>query len=144
MMTKQHKSKISYGILAFLTVLLLAPIIPIIAEGVMDKGIAMKLLVMLALYVFVLHVFLQTTYTIDEGKLKIKSGLMSYRPIEIAEIREIAKTKSLWSSPAPSLDRIVIKYGSNRSIILSPQDKVTFAKDLCEINPNIVNLITEN
>lgn len=143
-MTKQHKSKISYGILAFITVLLAAPIIPIVTEGVMDKDIALRLLIMLAVLVFVLHVFFQTTYTIEDGKLKVKSGIMKYRPIEISEIRELAKTKSLWSSPAPSLDRIIVKYGANQRIILSPKDKVQFAIDLCDINPKIVNLVLED
>ena len=143
-MTKKHKSKVSYALLAFITILLIAPIIPIISNGEMNKEIALKLLFMIAILIFVMHVFLQTTYTIDGQKLKIKSGVIPYRPINISEITEISKTKSLWSSPAPSFDRIIIKYGDYQSIIISPKDKVSFAKDLCVINPNIVNNIKED
>ena len=140
----KHKSKISFALLAIIIILLIAPIVPIILNGNMDKDIALKILLMVALLVFILHVFLQTSYTIDGGKLKIKSGVFPYRPIEISEIREITKTRSLWSSPAPSFDRIIVKYGKSQSIILSQKDKVAFAKDLCNINPKIVNLVLED
>jgi hypothetical protein len=143
-MTKKYTSKISYGLLIIIVLLLIAPLISIIQNGVIDKEIALRLLFMAALLLFVLHVFLNTNYTIDGSKLKIRSGIIPYRPIEISSIREISKTKSLWSSPAPSFDRIVIKYGKYNKMIVSPKDKVAFVKDLCEINPNIVNLVLED
>lgn len=92
---------------------------------------------------FIAHLFLRTVYTIDHDQLKIKCGIFSYQPIDIHEIREISKTKSIISSPAPSFDRIEIKYGKFDTIIISPNDKLSFANDLSLINPTIKNNITE-
>ncbi|MBW7871619.1 MAG: PH domain-containing protein, partial [Flavobacteriia bacterium] len=45
------------------------------------------------------------------------------------------------SSPAPSFDRIIVKYGKFDEIILSPKDKFKFTKDLKQINPDIVDKV---
>jgi len=85
--------------------------------------------------------FLKTVYTLDGDVLKIKCGVISYKPISVSEIKEISKTNSWNSSPAPSFDRIEIKYGRNQIIVLSPKNKVNFAKDLSAINDKIINNI---
>ena len=143
-MTKKYTSKTSYVLLIFIFLIIFAPLFPVLQHGELDAAMTQKLTFMILIFAFVLHIFLSTIYTIDGGKLKIRSGIIPYRPVNISEIREISKTKSLWSSPAPSFDRIVIKYGQNRSVIVSPKDKVSFARDLSSINPNIVNNITED
>ena len=139
-----HTSKVSYGLLIFIFLLIFAPMIPVWIDGKITDKTTTSLVLMVVLFGFILHLFLSTTYTIDHGTLRIRSGIIPYRPIQISEIREIAKTKILYSSPAPSFDRIVIKYGNARSIIVSPKDKVAFAKDLCHLNPKINNFVTEN
>jgi len=55
----------------------------------------------------------------------------------------VSKTKNIISSPAPSFDRIEIKYGSFDEIIISPKEKLNFEHDLTIMNPNIKNNITE-
>ena len=99
---------------------------------------------LLILFAFIVHIFLKTHYTISNHELKIKSGFFSYKPINIAEIKEISNTKSILSSPAPSFDRIKIIYGKFDFIIISPKDKLNFANDLLEINPQIKNYIPED
>ena len=71
--------------------------------------------------------------------LKIKFGFISYKPIEVDKIKEIAKTRNPISSPAPSLDRIIIKYGKYDEVIISPKNKLDFAKYLTKLNPKINN-----
>ena len=66
-----------------------------------------------------------------------------FTPIDIENITEISKTRSLISSPAPSFDRIEIKYGKFDEIIISPEDKMNFTIDLTKINPNIKNNLAE-
>jgi hypothetical protein len=114
----------------------------------MNDGLNTKMfgvIILLAIvFAFILHMFLKTEYTIDNNKLKIRCGTFSYKPIAIADIKEIHKTKSILSSPAPSFDRIEIKYGKFDTIIISPKDKLNFSKDLIKINPDIKNNITEN
>ena len=48
------------------------------------------------------------------------------------------------SSPAPSFDRIELKYGKFDEIIISPKDKLSFANDLTQINTEIENNIVES
>jgi hypothetical protein len=69
--------------------------------------------------------------------------VFSFKPIDINEIRAISKTKSIMSSPAPSFDRIELKYGEFNEVIISPKNKFQFAKDLTKINQNIKNEIIE-
>ncbi|WP_198012049.1 PH domain-containing protein [Gillisia sp. CAL575] len=95
------------------------------------------ILLLLVTFALILHMFLTTIYTIDNDKLKIKSGFFSYKPIEISEIKSITKTNNIISSPAASFDRIEIQYGKFKSIVLSPKDKSNFCKDLNELNPEI-------
>lgn len=142
-MTKKYPSKISYGLLVFIFLIFFLPIgFIVINDEINIKGIG-TMLFLLILFVFILHMFLKTDYTISNNELRIKCGFFSYKPIKIADIIEISKTKSLLSSPAPSFDRIKIKYGKFDFIIISPKNKFYFAKDLVKINSKIKNNISE-
>ncbi len=98
-------------------------------------------IILLLVDAFVLHLFLNTEYTIEDGQLKIKSGFFREKPIDILEIKEIKKTNSIISAPAASFDRIEIKYKTFNTMIVSPKNKTAFIKHLMEINPNIVNKV---
>ena len=75
--------------------------------------------------------------------LFIKCGFFTYKPIAIKDIRELSKSNSFMSSPAPSFDRIEIKYGTFDEILISPKDKFGFAEYLTKINLNIKNNVTQ-
>jgi hypothetical protein len=47
------------------------------------------------------------------------------------------RSNSLLSAPAISLKRIAIKYGRNKTILISPKHQSEFLKQLKAINPNI-------
>jgi hypothetical protein len=83
-------------------------------------------------------------YIIENSQLKIKFGFFSFKPIDIMDIKEISKTSNIISSPAPSFDRIEIKYADFGSVIISPKDKISFSKDLVQLNPEIKNHLIEN
>ncbi|WP_414707152.1 PH domain-containing protein [Salegentibacter sp.] len=83
---------------------------------------------MYSAFALITHLFLRTGYIIEKNLLKIKYGLFSYKPIDIKRIEEVSKTGSTISSPAPSFDRIEIKYGKSEIIIISPKDKMNFAQ----------------
>ena len=136
-MTKKYSSKISYELLVFILLIFYLPLIPDLIENEINAE-TLSILGFLALvYLFVLYLFLGTNYTIDSNELKIKCGPFSYDPINIMDIKEVEKTKSLLSSPAPSFDRIRIKYNNSNSIIISPKNKSEFLNHLKEINPSI-------
>lgn len=142
-MTKKYPSKVSYGLLIFIFLVFFGPLIPRLIKGPLQIDMIGVIGFLLLVFIFILHLFFKTEYTIDNTKLKIKCGLFYYTTIEIDEIKEISKTKNIISSPAPSFDRIEIKYGKFDEIIISPKNKFDFAKDLTQINPKIKNNITE-
>ena len=136
---KKYPAKVSYGLLAFVFLVFFGPLVPVIIEDAWNEKAIGVLGLLLLIYAFVLYLFFDTNYLIEGKQLKIKCGFFSYKPIDIDNIKEISKTNSPISSPAPSFDRIEIKYGEFDDLIISPKDKVQFAQDLCAINPNIKN-----
>jgi len=142
-MTKKYPSKVSYGLLGFISVVFFAPLLPdVINDGFQAKTVGI-LIPLLLIFGLVVHLFLKTEYSIDENVLKIKCGFFSYEPIKINGIKEITPSSTLMSSPAPSFDRIEIKYGKFESIVLSPKAKFEFAAHLTQINPNIKNHLSQ-
>ncbi len=66
-----------------------------------------------------------TVYEVDEENLLIRSGPFRWT-IPLSDIRTIKPSKSLISSPALSLNRLRIEYGSYKSILVSPEDQAGF------------------
>ena len=141
-MKKKYETKVSYGMLVAIFLLFFTPVI----FGIINNGINKEFYVLIGIliptYAFILHMFLKTDYRIENNELKIKCGLLFNKIIDINEIKAVNKTNSLMSSPAPSFDRIEIKYGKFDEVIISPKDKITFIEDLTIINSKIENDIT--
>lgn len=72
-----------------------------------------------------------TYYLLREHDLQVRSGPFRWS-IPLQEIREVSSTRSPLASPALSLDRLRIDYGRDRSIMLSPEDRLTFTARLEE------------
>ena len=68
---------------------------------------------------------LSTRYAVSNYELKVSSGPFSWT-ISITSISAVNDTRSPLSSPALSLDRLEIKYGEGKMILVSPVDKVGF------------------
>ena len=75
-------------------------------------------------------------YTISDGLLTIKSGFLYKNTISIETIKELKSTHSMLSSPAASLDRLLIRYNTYDSVMISPEDKGALIKDLLTGNPS--------
>ena len=142
-MTKKYSSKVSYGLLTVVFIVFFSPLILNLIKSGINLNLTLISLFLIIIFGLITHMFLKTEYTIEENKLKIKCGFFTYKPIEINEIKEITKSSNIISSPAPSFDRIEIKYGKFEEMIISPKDKFEFAKYLTSLNPNIKNDITE-
>ncbi len=136
-----YKAKISYGLLFFIFISLFAHFIPDIVHGAFNTSFIIVFGLICVVYFYIIYLFLNTNYTIENNNLIIKSGFSSYPPIGIDEITEITISREIKSAPAPSFDRIKIKYGENKSVLLSPKDKLSFANHLSRLNPRIKNLI---
>ncbi len=95
-------------------------------------------IVLASILVLVLPMLLNTTYTIDGDMLKIRSGLIKFKDVNIATITRIENTQSLLSAPAASLtDRIEIFYNRFDSIVISPKNRNAFIADILSINPAV-------
>lgn len=95
------------------------------------------LLIILVVLAFILHLFLNTNYTIEGHQLIVKSGFLYNSTIDIQTISKVSETNNPLSSPAISLDRLEIRYGSHNSVIISPREKQDFLDQLLQINPEI-------
>ncbi len=135
----KFKSKVSYILLLFIFSVSFIPLIfDFINQGLTNEILWLTIFLSV-LMILILYVFFGMVYTIEDNMLKIKVGFIKYKPIPIAEIKEISKSYNIISSPAASFDRIEIKYGKYDEIILSPKNKFQFAEELCKINPEIKN-----
>tara|TARA_B100000989_G_scaffold289671_1_gene261825 strand:+ start:810 stop:1094 length:285 start_codon:yes stop_codon:yes gene_type:complete len=85
-------------------------------------------LALIILYVLILYMFFNTTYTIEKEKLYIKCGFFKYRPVNIMEMKKVSKSSNFISSPAASFDRIQITYTKFEEIIISPKKKLNLLK----------------
>ncbi len=86
---------------------------------------------------------LLTTYPLDyeitRTELVTRCGLMRWR-VPLADIQEVAPTRSAASAPAWSLDRLRVEYlkgGRSRALLVSPSDKWAFMRDLADAAPGL-------
>ncbi len=70
-----------------------------------------------------------TDYSVTNDALLIRCGPIKWH-IKRSEIQEIKPGFSLLSSPALSMDRLVIHFGEGRTIMVSPEDKQGFISAL--------------
>ncbi|MBB1473993.1 PH domain-containing protein [Luteimonas sp. MC1782] len=72
---------------------------------------------------------LSTRYTLEPRQLRVLSGPFKWH-IKVADITSITPSSNALSSPALSLDRLRIDYGSGRSLMISPRNKERFLRDI--------------
>lgn len=103
-----------------------------LGSGLLGLPIALRLatlLPLIGLFCMVLWCLLATHYTIDANNLTVRSGPMRW-VIALSQIESITPTRDARSGPALSLDRLRICYGGGRQVLISPQDKEAFIRDL--------------
>ncbi len=132
------RSKKGYGLLIPITLLLAG----IMMWLVMENTDAFSLLVVgsinLATLVLVFYFALSTKYSIVNGQfLLIKSGFLSTQKISIDSITKVKKSRSLWASAAPSINRLEVFFGKYDSVLISPNEQKLFVEGLQKINPKI-------
>ncbi len=70
-----------------------------------------------------------THYTIEEDTLLIRSGPFSWN-IPVSEIESVKPSRSAFSSPALSPNRIELSYQQGRRVLISPKNSEAFIKAL--------------
>ncbi len=79
---------------------------------------------------FVLSMIYSIRYTLGSKDLKVSFGPFRYT-IPLAAIDLVRPSRNPLSSPAASLDRLLIKWDDGRKrVLISPQDKMAFMDEL--------------
>ena len=86
---------------------------------------------------FILILSKTTQYIINENQLVVKSTWIVNERIDISKITKVEKSNSILSSPALSLDRLLVRYNKYDEVLISPKEKIEFINELLKINPNI-------
>ena len=83
-------------------------------------------------------IYFGTEYELTKSELIYKSGPIKGK-INIEEITEIKKNKTLWSGlkPATSRNGLIIKYRKFEEIYISPETNDIFINKILEINKSI-------
>lgn len=80
--------------------------------------------------VFMLWALYSIIYTLTDKHLQIRCGPFRYR-VPLADIDSVTPTRNPLSSPAASLDRLLIKWaGERKRVMISPLAKKDFLRDL--------------
>ncbi len=132
MAVKTFKSKVDAWlviVLAVSTVVLIAGLAATLYSRPDPLAVVVMLAATLLFLLLVGSILLRTYYRVDAGMLTIVSGPLR-RSVAIDQITSVERTRNPLSSPALSLDRLRIRYGDNKSVMISPADRDRFLKAL--------------
>ncbi len=133
---KIYKSKISSPVLILVTLPM-----TMLSLWMIQLGSWVGFSVIAFTSIFLFHLLITTYYVIEGNRLRVKSGFLVNRTIEIEKIRKVETSKSFLSSPATSFDRIELSYNKFDTVTISPADKSSFVADLKLVNSAIeINL----
>ena len=79
--------------------------------------------------VFPIWLIMSLQYQVDEKKLNITCGPFRWE-IELSTIKSVEPSTDMISSPALSLDRLLIVHGNGKVVLVSPKDKEGFISAL--------------
>jgi hypothetical protein len=115
-------------------------ILPLVLRGASLTELIVVASLLVGMDSLMLWVLYGTGYSITPGRLFIRCGPISFR-VRLDSIEFIFPTRSPWSSPACSLDRLRIVYGlSQQSLMVSPADKSGFLSAIVQQCPALVVL----
>jgi len=115
-------------------------IVPFVIAGTSWSELVWVLGLLLGMDALMLWVLYGTGYTVTQDQLLIRCGPFGFR-VSLDAIDSITPTRSPWSSPACSLDRLKIVYGfSQQNIMISPADKPGFLSAIVQQCPTLVVL----
>ena len=113
----------------------------VLVEGVesgLDKWNFITINMLLFVCGFLLWIYYGTYYELTQTHLKYNCGPIK-GSIEIKEIREIIKDKTLWVGLKPATARkgLIIKFGKYDEIYISPETNDEFINHILELNDAI-------
>lgn len=128
-----YPSKIDTWILALLLFVPAVEVVVIVTSAIAQAWPATAIGLSVVLFVACLYALCvwPMRYGVGDEFLVIRFGICRSR-VRIADIREVYRTSNPLSSPALSLDRLWIQYGSRwyQAVMISPRDQEAFITDL--------------
>lgn len=85
---------------------------------------------------FVLWILYGTYYGFTDQHLYARSGPFRWR-VPLDSIYEVRPSRNPLSAPAPSLDRLAVRYRNRRLLLISPADKAAFLRALVVRAPHL-------
>lgn len=134
----RFKSKVDSWFVAVLIVAALGALAACglaVREGPPGSAFAAVLIVSLAM-ALPIWLLAATDYVLEADELRIRSGPFRWR-IRLEEIQSVQPSRNPLSSPALSLDRLRITYGPGKYILISPEDKTGFLRELEKRRPGV-------
>lgn len=130
MTRRRFNSKVDTWLLVLLIAFMLFELVIVAIAAIDNPDPLQGTVLVLASLLFVAFLgwlLFGTHYTVDAGVLRIACGPFRWT-ISVDQITSVTPTRSPLSSPALSLDRLRIEYGTNRRILVSPADKSGFIR----------------
>lgn len=112
-----------------IAVLLLAMVSPLAAVWWVGADMVLALASVLVTLLVCGVLLVPCRYTLESDHLLIRCGLIRQR-IPYRDITAITPSRSLWSAPALSLQRVKLSYGRTSSQLVSPRDRAAFIQAL--------------
>ena len=96
------------------------------------------LLPLLSPLILIFWIYFDTIYKIEENEFIYRSGFLRGK-IEIQNIKEILKGKTMWSGIKPALARkgLIIKFNKYDEIYIAPENNDELISDLIKLNTEI-------
>lgn len=96
------------------------------------------LLPLLSPFILTFWIYFDTSYKIENNTLIYRSGFLKGK-IEIQNIKEIIKDKTMWVGLKPALARngLIIKFNAFDEIYIAPEDNNILTTDLLKLNSKI-------
>jgi hypothetical protein len=101
----------------------------VIGESALLANWIIVALVFLLLAGLPVWILTSTNYTFTSNELSIRCGPFSWK-IPFRDITVVERTNSRRSGPALSMDRLRIAYGQGKAILISPENKEAFLREL--------------
>lgn len=130
------RSKVDAWLVALMAASLLFALAGVLvaAVSVADPAVWLGLGMTLVVGAFVSWIFLSTRYALDGRELVVRSGPFRWR-IDLATIESVTPSRNPLSSPALSLDRLKIRCGKSRFLLVSPAERDRFLAALVRAEP---------
>jgi hypothetical protein len=137
--TRVYKSKIDAWLVWVLTASAVLPVIAVAASAGFNRARLVEawpiLLILGVSFAFVLWVFLATSYAFDGRALLVRSGPFRWR-VPLDTVESVRPSRNPLSSPALSIDRLEVRYGGGKVLLISPREREAFLAELAARAPH--------